>query len=165
MSQGSIIPAPGRYDTDTDSKTTPIPSLVGVPVAVQDNRRSNATSFGPSLRFDTTVLPESTYGKAGAAAKPFDADADVEASAGAGAGAVIDTGAGLKEKDSFYKVTYNWVPAPLVAGAVLQSEDPMAELDEGPFDDDGPAKMARTATQDLMRRPMQAASPRRKIRK
>ena len=164
------MPTPKRNRNLTIGLTVILPPpllllLVGVPVAVQDNRRSNATSFGPALRFDTTVLPESTYGKTGAAAKPFDADVDVEASAGAGV--VIDAGAGLKEKDPFYKVSYNWVPAPLVAGAVLQSEDPMAELDARPADDGGcPEKMARTATQDLMRRPMQAAgSPRRKMRK
>ena len=132
-------------------------------MAVEENRHSNATNFGPALRFDTTVLPESTYGKTGGAVKALDAAADVEASAGRNASALIETGAGPKEKDQFYKVSYNWVPAPLVAGAILQSEDPMAELEAGPVLE-APSKMARTATQDLMRRPMQTGS-RRRIRK
>ena len=135
-------------------------------MAVEENRRSNTIKFGPALRFDTTVLPESTYGMTGVTARALDVDSDVEASEGlpSSASALIETGAGQKEKDQFYKVSYNWVPAPLVAGAVLQSEDPMAELDAGPVET-APVKLARTATQDLMRRPMQTGSTQRKIRK
>lgn len=82
---------------------------VGVPVGVEAHHKSQQKVFGPSLRFTTSTLPESVYGKSAH-------DASL------GPSAIASELQGQGEPVGFYKTRYNWIPAPLVKAGVAAAQ-------------------------------------------